>query len=198
MNNYFRFISIGICLLILSCSSIGLDVRDEINSDYQIYSVFVNYFIEKLSEKKVDTIVIGKETGIHDDLMEIEQNENLRYILNCFAALQEITFKDFLRNNASSTTLTNNFCSKYNIILVGPEEIDELIIDANWEKFYKKYSNAYGMIGFSKVGYSKDKEQAIIYYAHRCGGKYGSGNLAFFELERGVWQLKFIFPLWFS
>jgi hypothetical protein len=60
------------------------------------------------------------------------------------------------------------------------------------------HEGAYGIMTLSKIGYSIDQKQAILFYNHSCGMKCGSGGLALFRFVEGKWQLEIIFPLFIS
>jgi len=57
-----------------------------------------------------------------------------------------------------------------------------------WDGFYKKFPDSGGYMMVSVVGFDAQKQRAIVYMAHSCGGLCGGGTYHFLEKSGGVWR----------
>ena len=67
-----------------------------------------------------------------------------------------------------------------------------------WEIFGQKYPKSDGFVRFSRVGFSSDNKQAIIYFTRYCGVTCASGEFLFFIKEKDKWIKKGKSLLWSS
>ena len=66
---------------------------------------------------------------------------------------------------------------------------DTTIFDAWWDNFYKVYPHTYGIINLSKIGYNKNKTNALLIYSishhYVC-----EGFMFLLENRKGKWRIK--------
>ncbi|HLW51563.1 MAG TPA: hypothetical protein VKW06_01870 [Candidatus Angelobacter sp.] len=67
-----------------------------------------------------------------------------------------------------------------------------------WKEFYEKHPKAGGFWTFSRPGYSKGKDEALVYMARNCGWLCGTGHLYLLTKEDGQWKVKNRLFLWIS
>jgi len=58
-----------------------------------------------------------------------------------------------------------------------------------WERFKEVRPKCAGIVKTSRVAYSHDLSQALIYLDWRCGGRCGTGNLVWLEFENDSWKI---------
>lgn len=69
-----------------------------------------------------------------------------------------------------------------------------------WHDFYKAHPRAAGIWTFSRPGYNRDHNEAVLYVAHSCGWLCGTGHLYFLARESSAskWIVKNRLFLWIS
>ena len=66
----------------------------------------------------------------------------------------------------------------------------------SWEEIYDTYPNAIlHYYRFTKIGFNKEKTQAIFYYGYVFGGLGGGGYLVY-NKKRKKWKFKEYIPVW--
>jgi hypothetical protein len=65
-----------------------------------------------------------------------------------------------------------------------------------WKAFYDKYPGSVGYVSLSRVGFSMEMNQAVVYVAHWCGGLCGKGKLVLLQKQNGVWKITKEMLLW--
>lgn len=65
-----------------------------------------------------------------------------------------------------------------------------------WENFYREFPNSSGYIEVSQAVFSPDRDSALIYVGHYCGGLCGSGALYLLQYKSGAWHVSSESGLW--
>jgi len=71
-------------------------------------------------------------------------------------------------------------------------------LELGWEKYYKKYPKSNGIIGFSRVGFNTNYNEAFVYVEYLCGALCGRGFHARLHLGVLGWEVKVFEQLWVS
>ncbi len=107
-----------------------------------------------------------------------------------FDELKSETLEDFNSKNKESSRLEKKFPTKNTYVLISDEEIKKFFDKRlDWEGFYKKYPKSDGFSTFSRVGFSTDGKQALVFAAQSCGGLCGEGNYYFLKNENSEWKI---------
>jgi len=112
------------------------------------------------------------------------------------------TIENYLERNKISEKIAipTDVGSKH--LLVGKKELASVFrkgeFDMGWTRFYKKYPDSTGLIFFSKVGFSSDHNQAMLYAGRQCGGLCGSGSYLLLNKRNGKWVVEKDMGLWVS
>ncbi|HEX5765298.1 MAG TPA: hypothetical protein VFY27_07000 [Woeseiaceae bacterium] len=61
--------------------------------------------------------------------------------------------------------------------------------DGGWEGFYQRHPGAAGLFTFSRVGVSKDGQEAIVRVMHLRGGLWGHIDSMLFRRRGDTWHL---------
>jgi len=114
-------------------------------------------------------------------------------------------FSELSRNFkfANSITLRYKYDSiVFNDTLLSQSMLDTLFselknkTDTNWRILRKKIHGFKGVMEFSNIVYTDDKNIAVIYVGFYCGNLCGSGNYYYFIKQEGQWNLAYIQLSW--
>ncbi|RDZ27541.1 hypothetical protein [Lysobacter silvisoli] len=67
-----------------------------------------------------------------------------------------------------------------------------------WDDFYRKYPGASGIVRIGRPVLTKDRQQALIYVAHSCGGLCGKGMVYLLSRSGAGWSIVQEQMLWIS
>lgn len=61
--------------------------------------------------------------------------------------------------------------------------------DTYWEAFYAAYPDSPGLIRLSRVGFDPERQQALVFVSHVCGGRCGRGVYLLLSDASGSWEV---------
>lgn len=68
---------------------------------------------------------------------------------------------------------------------------------AGWEKFFKRFPGAPGLLRLSHVGFDDTLSHALVYIEHECGAECGTGHLFHLSLVTGgAWEVQGGVTVW--
>ena len=73
--------------------------------------------------------------------------------------------------------------------LPSPEELQSVFAKGGWSGFYERFPGAAGFFAFSRVGVSRDREEAILYLVHVRGATWGHEDEMLFRKQSNRWIL---------
>lgn len=114
--------------------------------------------------------------------------------------LSEETFNDFVQKNEDIQKLKDNFTIELQRTLIKKDEIERIFKDREkgWEKFYKSFPDSGGYIGLSRVGFDKEKKQAIMYMEHYCRDLCATGHFLLLKKSKEGWEVVNGYMPWIS
>lgn len=77
-------------------------------------------------------------------------------------------------------------------------EARSILVNGDWDAFYRQYPGSAGLAAVSRPVLSKDGTQALLYVEHRCDGMCGEGMLFLLQREATGWRIAGTFGLWVS
>lgn len=173
------------------------DVSDE---EYAVYSAVINKMFSggKVTfdtQAKVKLLVI---TDHNITTLRAYPPENLDW--RRLPELLEETFDDFVRKNKEVQKLKDNFKIELKRTLIKKDEIENIFKDREngWEKFYKSFPDSGGYIGLSRVGFDKEKKQAIVYIEHYCHDLCATGHFLLLKKGKEGWEVVTGYMPWIS
>jgi hypothetical protein len=67
-----------------------------------------------------------------------------------------------------------------------------------WRKFMTKHANTPGIIIVSRIGFNRDRDQAVMYSGMSCGQLCGQGEFSWLTKHNGVWTVESSNVVWIS
>jgi hypothetical protein len=147
--------------------------------DYAVFSAV----LERIGS--AETIVIGDQA--------IDPNwKDAPYIKRQDNNLSEYTVKDYQLKNREFRQISNKFTISSEVVLLSREEESRLFPkgEAGWEKFYRKYPKARGIIYFSSPGFNEKKDEALVRATFQSGFWGSSENFYFLKKLDGKWHVR--------
>jgi len=174
--------------------------------DYAIYSVVLN---ECFAKEKVQHIVIGDQTMMEFPPIMMGMTQFGGSMKKIHETASKETFEDYSEKNKAPVLLRERFSTGAPVVLISASERDRIfqIKDEGKKKtanpdgmkeLQKLYPGSYGFTNLSRIGFSKDSTQALVYVGNICGGLCGSGRLFFLVKESGNWKIKLSATTWVS
>jgi len=192
-------------------------VTDE---EYAIYSVLIKDFLESDNAPVViqDRTTISSEYDRFGGMlgrlgkMKLEDyidqksvgEEHYRTVERMHREFQKDLSKeliaDFLRKDRNRAVIEDRFTSGIQCVLISRKGEIQLSAENRrfWKEFYKRYSDAAGLIHFSRIGFNKGKTRALLYAEFSRASLWGEGTLYILEKHAGQWTIINYSNLWIS
>lgn len=163
--------------------------RDE---EYAIYSVLLNRISRSPEDGgEIQLLVINDQTSV-DEVTDHSPEEVFKMYKEALTPTLSAALRDYKSKNEQPRHLTKSFDLKFDYALVSKEEFGGFFKGKNlredWDSFYRKYPNSPGYISLSRVGFSPDMTQAVVYMEYTCGGLCADGSYAILYQENGEWK----------
>lgn len=145
----------------------------------------------------VVTSKVGGYPGIEADEVALETE----YVQRRMPGVRADTLSDYISKSGREESLTDLHGLGMELALVDPYELEKLFSTngvSGWWLFYHKYPGSSGIISFSRVGFSREHDQAFVYASRGCGGLCGEGwKVLLRKTERG-WVIQEKLMVWVS
>ena len=171
-------VALMFCMCAVVAEESGERQAYDVDEAYAVYSVLLPQ--EESFAFATGTLVIHEETVPNTDAGA------------CLTKEAAKKFKDavtnFARVNRKNWALQRHFEIKKPYDLVSEDTIRAVLVEGDWDNFYKRYSGSGGYITFSAVGFNPDKTQAIVYSGSQCGNLCGRWSFHLLEKVGGKWK----------
>jgi len=107
---------------------------------------------------------------------------------------------EFNARSAQSEALQGRFRGSLEVTLLHALEYELMSDhDTRWREFCARFPDASdaGLISLSRVGFSADSGQALMYFG-QDNGRIASGSFVLLRIVDGVWQISATRRIWFS
>jgi hypothetical protein len=142
------------------------------------------------------TIVILQDTSTN--ISSDDPQQSIDYIKSGLPSASKDTLNNYLERNRQSSQLSPDMQIGVDYILLSKDELSTIMNQPNgWDTFYKKYSHG-GYTQFSRVGFNKTLDQAVVYVGDMAGPLMGSGFYYLMEKKNGLWDIKEQVMAWIS
>ena len=158
------------------------------SDETKIYSLIINSY----EKSKVIAIMDSSSIGRLGELDFKEAKESL-------IDLEEDTYNSFTYRNQGSASLRNLIYTSKQMVWISNAEMNLIFREGRgWKEFYDKYGKTQGILTLSRIGFNKEKTQALVYYGNQSDWLAGSGRLLLFEKIEGTWVKSISMNLWVS
>jgi hypothetical protein len=162
--------------------------------EYKIY-------LTVLAGKK-GTFVISDKTGMDDDSKNFESLEK-RGFTPFLEQINPKTKADFLEKNKDPVTLEKKLPPDFHYTFISIKDLKEKFDykfpgDMNWAAFRETYPEADNLYTLSRVGFSGDGRQALVFVTNWCGVVCGEGNYFLLQKENDNWKVVNKVMTWIS
>ena len=167
--------------------------------EYAVYAALINAEGRAGGEDRL--LVIREQPSPWVSSVDEGQGDFYDELKKSSPALKAETVDDLRAKNKEASKFTRNFDISRPYVLISEEEVNGLFKQgiSGWKSFHLKYPKSGGLSTFSRVGFDRDRTQALVYHGYSCGGLCGGGSYYLLTRKNGVWILKGnIGPSWVS
>lgn len=195
-----RFFSAYMILIALSgCASPlslmpGTPSSPPEDEDYSVYSAVIeSLFIEE----GVEQFVIHDHTS-WDVFKRVPPSEHIQSLGEGWPSLRSETRMDYQRKNQGVYLLENRFNLPKPSRLITETDLKVIFHSSvGWYEFFEKFPNAQGILTLSRVGFSPDRQQAMVYVGNEKGWIYGLGRYVLLSKNPGPrWRVVSALTAW--
>jgi hypothetical protein len=163
------------------------------------YAVYSTLLMQLYKGGHSDRVLIRDHTSVdgfdyksHDNVLEETRRQ--------LPVMQGETFFSFIDANEYSHPFDNRLRLPGASRFVNAQQIEGYFSEGGggWNAFNRDYPHWGGFITFSKVGFNRDMNQALVYFSSVCGDTCGAGELVFLVKEGVVWRIKGTAVNWIS
>lgn len=106
--------------------------------------------------------------------------------------MQDETLLSFLDANQQSYSLDKRLRLPGASRFVDSQQIEAYFSEGGggWQAFDHDYPHYQGFVTFSRVGFNRNMNQALVYFSSVCGSTCGAGSVVFLVKEGVVWRIK--------
>ncbi len=131
---------------------------------------------------------------------EIGKIDDSPYLKKELTPVSAEVIDDYKNINAEPYQLDTRFKIDLPYTLVSEREITAILSENydQWDGFYNRFPDAPGYYILSRVGFSHNGDQALVYMGYLCQVTCGNGHLFFLAKENGLWEIQKQILLWQS
>jgi hypothetical protein len=166
--------------------------------DPEEYAVYGALLKDMFIGKETKRLIVEQDTAVGD-----YSDSDPASLLERLTPLTRETVEDFRARNAQPSELSDKFGLEVTINFISKDEIKKIFEKRDdkydgWEAFRKKYPGAGSIITLSRVGFSQDKSQALIFVGYQCDWLCGQGNYILLTKKGGDWKVEKKSMTWIS
>jgi hypothetical protein len=163
--------------------------------EYAVYSAVIEALY---LHDKIELIVVDDQTGL-GYMAETGVDDKLEYARQKMPGLTPEIAADFKAQNQETYAVKSLFTLPCSYVLVSQAELQAIFQSRNgWDEFYRRYPHAQGRLTLSKVGFSSQRDKALVYAGNRSDTLAGMGFLILLVEEDGDWIIKDTVMVWVS
>ena len=167
--------------------------------DVETFAVYDVLLEEGVFDDRIECIVVKDHTTAR---YLVEEDEAIpEHIRRNFPDLPQEVWDDFTAWNQEAVPLQPAFHIVIPVILISREEIEEFFSTPDgggWEAFYDTYKGAQGIMELSQVGFSTERNRAIVYAGNEEFSLAGAGFLYLLEKDGADWRMVKSVMVWIS
>lgn len=164
--------------------------------EYAVYSAIIS---QRFIEDRTRLIVITDPTCC--DILGVTK-ENLGFGIEQLAPFSQDTLENFTERNRETRHFKRLFTLSVPYRIVNYKRIEKLFdmieLEEEWKTFYRWYPRSNGYIRFSRVGFNKTRDEAIVSTGWMSGERSGEGRYFLLSKKSGKWQVQRSATTWVS
>lgn len=193
--------------LIIACTSTSVNMngarvtesersqQSGINADE--YAVYSALFEKLYARPQVSSATVVMEP-VAFVFKKSDLDATLKYVSqNVPDGLATDLIEDLKHKNGDKDNLVNRFYTSVKVDLITQAEVDKLYQNGGWARFFETHPHG-TIITFSRVGFTKDHKQGLVYTGTQSGGKSGAGYYLLLTREGDTWNIKNKIEVWVS
>jgi hypothetical protein len=157
-------------------------------------------------EQAVYAVFVGRNKGpaliLQDSSIGLSDDPPQQIIDNFKGGLPGIskeTMDSFVERNTQPSQLSPDMQLGVEYVLLSEAELAEISSQANWhEVLREKYPGSESYTIFSRVGFNKSLNQAVLYVGDVAGPLMGAGYYYLLEKQNEEWTIKEQIMVWIS
>jgi hypothetical protein len=164
------------------------------------YAVYSHLLKELYVKDGVELLMIQKQTisAANHYLMSTFFEVPISEMKKLTPSASEDAFRDYRSKNQQPSILDPGFNLPVKYMFIEEAELKELN-ESEWEGWRTgKYSGGRGILRLTKVGFNKDRTEALVYVEFICPLLCGGGGNVLLEKHSGAWRVKERFDVWKS
>jgi len=194
MKLFISLVSAGLFLL-SGVTAFGLNEYIFEPEEYLIYSTVIDSWC---GQDKTKEVFIRDHTAIYQSGPPIETE--LAYVRNNMVFADEIMINDFKAKNIRAYNLDPFFNQRGKYKIISQKEINS-IFDHNpyWDKYYRRNPDSEGIITFSRVGFNRARDKALLHVANQWNRATGAGVYILLSRQKdNSWKIESELRGWYS
>jgi len=170
--------------------------------DYQVFMDLIDQLDLRpirSGNAQVGAYVVMETTGVVG--LKGSKKEGADYIKDNLPSLDLSAILAFKEVNSKPIQLDAKRFNKKKVVLLRKSDFKNMFntgVRQGWDLFFNTYPDSQGVLTFSSVGFSKDKDQALVYFGNQAGSVSGKGFLIQLEWNGKQWRIENRLPLWIS
>jgi hypothetical protein len=173
-----------------SCLSANSSPSEE-SGETEGYAVYSALIKDEFVKEDVKLLVISERTQFYDPdyLQSTTSEQRIQDLKKEYASVAEDTLRDYEAKHIQPSTLEAKFDLPVKYILVDEAKLGQAEEGARILAFQEQYKDAGGIISLSKVGFNKDRNEALVRVAYLlCPLCRHSGKVLLRKVG-GVWKV---------
>lgn len=192
-----RFFRTTLMLLLISASlacslftSASAPSQADIEKEEQaVYALFVG------GSKGPALILQDTSTGLSDE----DPQQTIDNLNGGLPGISNETIDSYVERNVQPSQLAPDMQLGVDYVLLSQEELAEISSQGNWhEILQERYPGSEGYLIFSRVGFNRTLDQAVLYVGDVAGPLMGAGYCYLLEKQNGEWTIKEQTMVWIS
>ncbi len=162
-------------------------------------TVWRDFFATRQPENKEDYIHLRGATGLWGPY-DAWKTGIEDYLASKFEGIAPSTLTNFVQANSITRNFATDASFGPGVLLVHTGEIDQILSQNQngWDAYYKAHPKSVGCAVVSRVGFSDDQTEAILYYEIQSHRLAGVGYYILLRIENGRWTDVSSFTDWVS
>ena len=155
-----------------------------------VYAVFVS------RNKGPAVILQNTSTSLSDEESPRQSMENFK---DSLPGISRETIENYGERNEKASQLSPDMQLGVDYVLLTEDELREISSQGKWhEILQERYPGSNGYVIFSRVGFNKSLDQAVLYVGEVAGPLMGAGHYYLLEKQNGEWTIKEQQMVWIS